>query len=302
MLDKGQEDDWFGSHFILTLAILAAVGLISLVFWEWFHRDPIVDVRLFKNLNFLSSNFMMFVLGIMLFSSLVAMPQFLQTLMGYTAENAGLVLSGGGLVLLFVMPLVGTLTTKIQSRYIIGFGWLMLSFVMYRSTQRLDLDISFTSASILRILQVLPLGFLFVPINLVSYVGMPAEKSGSVAGLVNFMRNIGSSIGTSMVTTIVAQRAQFHQTHLSAYATPGKLNFAAAYQALTARLVVLGLDPTRASRQAAARLYQLLIRQATTLAYIDLYWVLCAGAAVMFLLSFFLRKNDPGGGGEVAVG
>jgi DHA2 family multidrug resistance protein len=302
MLDKGQEDDWFGSHFILTLAILAAAGLISLVIWEWFHRDPIVDVRLFKNLNFLSSNFMMFVLGIMLFSSLVAMPQFLQTLMGYTAENAGLVLSGGGLVLLFLMPLVGALSSRVQARYLIAFGWLALSFAMYRSTQRLDLDISFTSASLLRVLQVFPLGFLFVPINLASYVGMPPEKSGSVAGLVNFMRNIGSSIGTSMVTTIVAQRAQFHQTHLSAYATLGKLNFAQASQALAARLVVLGLDPSRAAKQATARLYEALIRQATTLAYIDLYWVLCAGAGLMFLMSFLLKKNDPGAGGEAAVG
>jgi DHA2 family multidrug resistance protein len=173
---------------------------------------------------------------------------------------------------------------------------------MYYSTQRLDLDISFKSASMLRIVQVFPLGFLFVPINLVSYVGMPVEKSNSVAGLVNFMRNIGSSIGTSMVTTVVAQRSQFHQTHLVAYATAGHMNFTEAVRVLTARLIVLGLDPARAAMQAAARLYQLLSRQAATLAYIDLYWLLCAGAAVMFLLSFFLRRNDPGAGGEVAAG
>ena len=113
MLDKGQEDDWFGSHFILTLAILAAAGLISLVIWEWFYKAPIIDIHLFKNLNFLGANFMMFVLGIMLFSSLVMMPQFLQTLMGYTAESAGLVLSGGGLLLLFLMPIAGVLASKI---------------------------------------------------------------------------------------------------------------------------------------------------------------------------------------------
>ena len=107
MLDKGQEDDWFGSHFILTLAVTAAVCLVSLVIWEWFHKDPIIDVRLFKNLNFLGANVMMFILGIMLFSSLVMMPLFLQTLMGYTAESAGLVLSGGGLLLLFLMPIAG---------------------------------------------------------------------------------------------------------------------------------------------------------------------------------------------------
>jgi len=302
MLDKGQEDDWFGSRFILTLAILAGIGLVSLVIWEWFYKHPIVEVRLFKNLNFLGANFMMFVLGIMLFSSLVMMPQFLQTLMGYTAESAGLVLSGGGLLLLFLMPVAGTLASKVQARYIIAFGWLTLSVAMYYSTQRLDLEISFRSASLLRVAQVFGLGFLFVPINLASYVGMPAEKSNSIAGLVNFMRNIGSSIGTSMVTTLIARRAQFHQVYLVAHVTQGQPTFTQASEALAARLAALGLDASRAASQAYDRLYHALIGQATTLAYIDTFWVLCVGAGIMFLLSFALRKNEPGGGGEVAVG
>src|SRR5271167_671005 len=199
MLDKGQEDDWFGSHFILTLAILTVVGLVGLVLWEWFYKKPIIDVHMFKNLNFLSANGMMFVLGIMLFASLVMMPLFLQSLLGYTAESAGLVLSGGGLLLLFMMPVIGVLSSKFQARYLIAFGWLALSAGMYYSSRRLNLGISFRSASMLRLVQVFGLGFLFVPINLASYIGMPADKSGSVAGLVNFMRNIGSSVGTSMV-------------------------------------------------------------------------------------------------------
>src|SRR5438309_1623308 len=109
MLDKGQEDDWFASPFILTLALLAGIGLVSLVIWEWYYKERIVEVRLFKNLNFLGANAMMFILGIMLFSSLVMMPQFLQTLMRYTAASAGLVLSGRGLLLLFLMRIAGTL-------------------------------------------------------------------------------------------------------------------------------------------------------------------------------------------------
>ena len=302
MLDKGQEDDWFGSHFILTLAVLAAVGLISLVIWEWFHKDPIVEVRLFKNLNFLGSNFMIFILGIMLFSTLVMMPLFLQTLMGYTAESAGLVLSGGGLILLFLMPVTGALASKVQARYIIAFGWLTLSLAMYYSTQRLDLDMSFRSASVLRVAQVFGLGFLFVPINLISYVGMPAEKSGSVAGLVNFMRNIGSSIGTSMVTTLLARRAQVHQVYLATHVTAAHSVFVLASRGLAARLAVGGMDASDAARRAYGLVYRALIGQATTLAYIDIFWVLAVGAGIMFLLSFLLRKNDPGGGGEVAIG
>ncbi len=302
VLDKGQEDDWFGSHFILTLSILAATGLISLVIWEWFYKAPIIDIHLFKNLNFLGANFMMFVLGIMLFSSLVMMPQFLQTLMGYTAESAGLVLSGGGLLLLFLMPIAGVLASKFQARYIIAFGWLALAVGMYISTQQLDLDISFQSASILRVLQVFGLGFLFVPINLASYIGIAAEKSNSVAGLVNFMRNIGSSIGTSMVTTLIARRSQVHQAYLTAHTTLSHPSFTNATQSLATRLSIAGLGASRAATQAYARLYGQTVSQAATLAYIDTFWVLCTVAAIMFILSFALKRNAPGAGGEVAVG
>ena len=301
MLDKGQEDDWFGSTLILSLAVTATVGLTSLVIWEWFHKSPIVDVRLYKNINFLGANFMIFVLGIMLFSSLVMMPQFLQTLVGYTAASAGLVLSGGGLLLLFLLPIVGALSSRVQARYIIAFGWLALSVGMFYSTQTLNLQISFQGAAFLRVVQVFGLGFLFGPINLVSYVGMPLEKSGSVAGLVNFMRNIGASIGTSLVTTVIARRAQFRQVHLVAHATLGQSQFTQAADALSRHLATSGLDPSRATVQAYARLYNGIVAQATTLAYIDMFWVLCVGAAIMSLLSFALRKNQVGVARQLAL-
>ncbi len=295
MLDKGQEDDWFGSHFILTLAVLAAAGLVSLVIWEWFYKHPIIEVRLFKNLNFLAANGMMFVLGLMLFASLVMMPLFLQSLMGYTAESAGLVLSGGGLLLLFMMPVVGVLSSKVQARYLIAFGWLTLSLGMYYSSRQLDLDISFRSASVLRLAQVFGLGFLFVPINLSSYVGMPMEKSNSVAGLVNFMRNIGSSVGTSMVTTVIARRAQVHQVYLVANVAPGQPTFARAAAALSAYIAAAGAGANQAAKVAYALIYRTVIIQATTLAYVDTFLVLAMIAAVMFLVSFALKKNEPGG-------
>ena len=183
-----------------------------------------------------------------------------------------------------------------------AFGWLCLAFGMYYSTTQLDLLISFGAASRLRIAQAFGLGFLFVPINLISYVGMPAEKSNSVAGLVNFMRNIGSSIGTSMVTTLISRRAQFHQVYLAAHATAGHPVFVQAVRGLAARLAASGMDTSRATRQAYGMLYRALLGQATTLAYIDTFWVLCVGAGIMFILSFALKRNEPGAGGEVAVG
>ncbi len=296
MLDKGQEDDWFSSHFILTFSVLAAAGLVSLFIWEWwFAKNSVVDVRLFKNLNFLGANVMMFTLGVIYFSSLVLMPQYLQTLMGYTAESSGFVLTAGSAVLLFTMPLIGVLSGKFQARYLIAFGWLSLVLGFYYSAVRLDLDISFGVASVIRVVQVIGLPFLFVPINLASYVGMPPEKSSSVSGLINFMRNIGSSVGTSMVTTLIARRAQFHQVHLVANVAPGQPTFAQAAAALAAHLRASGMNAERAMTQAYALIYRTLIAQASTLAYVDTFFILAAGAGIMFLLSFTLRKNDPSG-------
>src|SRR5260370_726523 len=134
MLDKGQEDDWFGSRFIVTLFITTVVCLSSLVIWEWFHESPAVDIRLFKNFNFASSNLMIFVFGIVLFAALVMTPQYLQTVLGYTATLAGLVLSGGGALVLVAMPLVGQLTTRFQARHLIAFGWLLLALAMFYTT------------------------------------------------------------------------------------------------------------------------------------------------------------------------
>jgi MFS transporter, DHA2 family, multidrug resistance protein len=272
------------------------------VVWEWFQKAPIIDVRMFKSFNFASSSLMMFTLGILLFSSLVLMPQFLQTLVGYTSELAGLALSAGGLVLLFEMPIMGQLTTKFQARYLITFGWLALSIAMFYSTKRIDLQISFKAAVWLRIAQVIGLGFLFVPITLVAYIGISPENNNAVAGMVNFMRNIGSSVGTSIVTTVIARRAQFHQMTLVNHTAPGSHNFQNLINGLAQRLAHSGMSLREAHTHAYARVYQAVQAQATTLAYIDTFFILAVGAAIMFFLSFLLEKNDPHGGGEAAVG
>ena len=303
LLDKGQEDDWFGSRFITTLVVVSSLSLISLVIWEWFQKAPIIDVRMFKSFNFASANLMMFMLGISLFSSLVLMPQFLQTLVGYTSELAGFALSAGGLVLLFEMPVMGKLTTKIQARYLIACGWLALSIAMYYSTKRIDLTISFSAAVWLRIAQVIGLGFLFVPITLAAYIGIAPEKNNSVAGIINFMRNMGSSVGTSLVTTLIARRSQFHQEILGGFARPDNPNFQNTLNGLTQHLAQSGLGVHEARGQAYARIYQEVQRHAASLAYIDTFMVLTVGAAIMFFLAFMLKRNDPGGGGgEMTAG
>jgi DHA2 family multidrug resistance protein len=222
--------------------------------------------------------------------------------LGYTSELAGLALSAGGLVLLFEMPLIGQLTTKVQARRLIAFGWLALSIAMYYSTKRIDLQISFNAAVWLRIAQVIGLGFLFVPITLVAYIGIAPEKNNAVAGIINFMRNMGSSVGTSLVTTLIARRSQFHQARLTDQTRAGNPNFQNSVNGLTQRLSHSGLSPHDAQIGAYARIYQSIQREAGSLAYIDTFMVLCVGAAIMFFLAFVLKKNEPGGGAELAAG
>src|SRR5437870_12894148 len=298
-LDKGQEEDWFGSHFITTLLILAAVGLVSLVIWEWFQKEPIVDVRLFKTFNFASSNLMFFVLGVVLLSSTVLLPQFLQTLMGYTAEAAGMVLSGAAILLLFVLPLVGRLLARFEARYLLAFGWITLALGMYISCKQLDSLISFRAAMWIRIVGYLPVGFLFVPLTAAGYVGLPKEKSNAAAGLMNFMRNIGQSVGTSAVTTLIARRSQYHQSVLAEYTRTPRFN--AAVTALATRLTHVGLGAHYAQQQALARMYAMLMGQAQAISYVEVYWLLAIVSVLMFFLSFLLAKNQPGAGGQVAM-
>ena len=294
-LDRGQEDDWFGSRFITTLIITSAVSLVALVIWEWFHKAPVVDVRLFKTFNFRISTLQMFMLGFAYFSTLVMVPLFLQTLLGYTAQIAGFCISPGGLALLFCMPVVGFLTTKIRARYLIAFGWLYLSFAMLLSTVYTDLDISFNAAMWLRVAQSGLLGFLFVPINLAAYVGIAPEKNNAVAGIMNFMRNIGSSVGTSFVTTMLDRRSEYHQQILVNYTRNGNQNFQNTLDSLTRHLSAAGLSVHEAHNQAIGRIYAQLLAQATCLSYIDIYKVLAVASAIMFILAFALKKNELGG-------
>jgi len=293
VLDKGQEDDWFGSNFILTLSIISVIALVCLVIWELHVKDPIVDVRLFKNLNFATSCLMMFMVGAASFSTTVLMPQFLQSLMGYSAQSAGMVLSAAAIILLIELPLVGRLTARVQARYLMAFGWATLTVAMFFSTHRIDLQISFASATWLRIAQYVPIGFIFIPATMVAYLGLPQEKSNAVAGLVNFVRNMGSSVGTSAVTTILARRAQLHQAMLASHTSLSDPAFRDSAASLADRLRQGGVD--RPQMQAYGRLYESMQNQASTLSYIDAFWMLGIAAGVMFLLSFMLKRNNPRG-------
>jgi DHA2 family multidrug resistance protein len=290
-LDKGQEDDWFGSRFITTLVITSLVCLTGLVIWEWRQKQPIVDVKLFKMINFASSNVMMFMAGAIVFSATVLMPQFLQSLMGYTAQQAGLVVSAGAGMMMITMPIVGILTGKVPAKYLIILGWIISAAGLLFTTRLLSLDISFGTAAIIMMMQFGPLGLVFVPAITVAYIGVPKDKSDAVSGLTNFTRNIGSSVGVSLVQTMMARRMQFHMSRMTDHLSPGSPGMAMSLQAMSSH--AHGVTAQGAQATGFAMIYMSLQRQAAAMSYLDLYVILGAGAGAMFFLSFLLKSNDP---------
>ncbi|HEV3113818.1 MAG TPA: DHA2 family efflux MFS transporter permease subunit [Candidatus Binataceae bacterium] len=293
VLDKGEQDDWFHSHFIVAFATIALVAFVIGVIWEIFQKDPVVDLRLFKNRSFAASSILMFALGFLLYATTVLLPQFVQALLGYTAELAGTMLMPGGLALMLVMPTVGFLVARVDARWLIAFGFLALSASLYHMTG-VDLEISWWNAMMLRVYQAGAIAFLFVPINTVSYAGMKTEQNNQVSALMNLMRNIGSSAGISLTGAMVTERAQFHQAQLVQSATSYSPNMQGSLQNLTNTLGTAGLSTPDALHQAYGRIYAGLQMQAQTLAYIDTFWVLALIALCLIPLVLFLRKVEPG--------
>jgi len=293
LLDKGQEDDWLASHFISSLVAIAVLCLSGLIVWEWRHRQPIVDVRLFRSFNFSGACLMMFLAGAVMFSSTVLMPEFLQMLMGYTAEDAGVVVSIGSALVMVTMPIVGLLTSKFPAKYMIAFGWFLSAGGLYISTKLLSLNISFSGAAVIMLLQYAPLAFIFVPAITASYIGVPQDKSDSVAGLTNFMRNIGMSFGTAGVQTILARRQQFHLARLADHLSLGDPGLVINAQALALHVRSAGLGAFGTQAAVVAQIYRAFMMQAAALSFVDTYVILGIGSAAMFFLSFLLKSNDP---------
>jgi DHA2 family multidrug resistance protein len=216
------------------------------------------------------------------------MPQFLQSLIGYSAQQAGLVVAAGAAFLIITMPLVAFLTTRVPLKYLIAFGWLSSALGLYLSTQLLSLGVSFSTACGIMILQYAPISFIFLPVITASFFGLPPEKSDTISGLTNFSRNIGSSFGASIVTTVLARREQFHIARLGEHLGPSSPILFNAVQAISARLHTPG-----SVGLSIGVIYHQLMVQAAALSFIDTYVVLGSASAAMFFASFFLNSNDP---------
>jgi DHA2 family multidrug resistance protein len=301
-LDKGEEKDWFGSNFITVFALTFIVSFIALIAWQWFAKSPLMDLRLYKNRNFAICSFLMLFTGGLLNATTVLQPQFLQGQLGYTATLAGLSLSGGGLVLIFVMPLAGQAVTRFPARNIIAFGFVFFALSYYLSATMLNLGLSFGASSWLRVVQVAAIPFVFISVTTAAYFGLPREKSNQISGLINFVRNIGGSILISLTNALVVERGQFHQNQLAKYVIPSNPNYQNQVRALTG-VFAGSVGPGNAASLAQGTIYNQLLRQAQSLAYVDVFYVLCGAAILMIPLSFLLSKNHPraGGGGEIAM-
>jgi MFS transporter, DHA2 family, multidrug resistance protein len=288
VLDKGQEKDWFASPLITTMLCIAIPLLVAFFLWEWYHENPIVDVRLLKNRNFGTAVFFSFVLGIVLFGSTVLIPEFLQSSLGYTAELAGLALSPGGLVLMFMMPVAGRLTaTKVDPRLLVAIGFLGTSITLHLMTT-IYLQIDFHSIILLRMIQVIFLPLVFIPISTLNYIGVPREKNNQVSGMSNFARNIGGAMGTSLLTTFLARQNQMHQSSFAKHSSSA--NFQQLLSGLEATFRSQGFDPATAAQKALATAYQMFQAQASALSFENSFWVMSMIVLCLVPLPFIMRR------------
>jgi MFS transporter, DHA2 family, multidrug resistance protein len=292
VLDKGEREDWFASSFITTLAIISAVSLVTVVFWELKHEHPVVQLHLFADKSFAAATAMIFAVGFALYGSTVLLPIFCQTLMGYNALLSGLVLSPGGIVTMITMPLVGLLMARTQPRLLIVIGLVIGAIGLFQMAT-FNLGTSFNHAVISRTVQSASLGFLFIPINVIAYYGLPKQKYDQAAGIINLARNLGGSFGISFVTTILARRAQFHQNVLSSHVNEYNPTFQQMFAQAKAALIHQGSSAYEATIQAKAFIYQLVARQAAMLSFIDAFWLLGVMFLAMIPLVFLMRGGRP---------
>jgi DHA2 family multidrug resistance protein len=289
VLDKGQEKDWFGDRNITLTFILAMVTLAIFVWWEWRHPDPIVDLKLLKNRNFGTAVGFQFILGSVLFSTTVLIPQFLQGLMGYTAERAGMALSAGAVVLMVMMPVAGKLVSIMDARLMVSIGFLATSLGLYNMT-RLDLNVSFGHIVLWRVFQVLGLSFIFIPISTLNYVGVPMGKNNQISSFSNFARNFGGSMGTALLTTFLTRTQQTHQSSLAANFIPGSYGYENFLAQTRNALMAAGQSAAQAKAGATGYAYQVLLRQSSMLSYQNAFWVLSVVAALLVPWPFIMRR------------
>jgi MFS transporter, DHA2 family, multidrug resistance protein len=292
-LDEGQRKDWFSSPLIVVSATVAGACLVAAVVWEIWHEDPVVELRLLRDRRFAIASFTMFGLGFVLYGSTVLLPLFLQTMMGYDALTSGLALSPGGVAVVLLMPLVGLLLSRFEPRWLVAFGLTVSALGLFQMAG-FDTQIDFRTAATARIVQSIGMAFLFVPINTAAFSSIAREKANRATGIINLARNIGGSMGIAIVTTMLARRAQFHQSVLVSHATAAHPAYRNLVEHATHRFLAQGSSPTHAARQAQALAYALIQREASVKAFIDDFWLLGVIFLALIPVVLFMRTQVRG--------
>ena len=290
MLDKGQEDDWFSSRFIVSCTVIAAVGLALFIYRELHVEHPVLDLRLYMQRNVGMTQLVLFMVGLSLYTSTVFVPLFLQELMGYTARQAGMAVSSGALVLMFLFPLAGMFAPRFDARMLVSIGFIITTIGLIRMAN-LNLQVSFWQAVSWRAFIALGLPFLFIPINILCYAGIPQHKNNEISGMSALSRNLGGSVGISFMTTMLARLTQRHLAFLGANATPGNGPFEAMRSGIAGALQQrTGIAQPDAIYRAGAQIYGMAQRQARLLAYVDVIWIFVIITVILVPLPFLMRR------------
>jgi DHA2 family multidrug resistance protein len=294
VLDKGQEDDWFGSPFITTFTVISVVALVVAVIWELHHKDPVVDLSLLANRNFALACALFFLFGFILFCSTVLMPQLLQYLDKYDATIAGMVLTPGALVIVAMAPFIVRLTPILGAKRLIIVGFVILAVAVWH-LGHLSLNADYGVFARARMLQGFGLGFLIVPITQVAYSYLSLEKNNKASSLTNLFRNEGSSFGVTFANVVLAQRAQFHQSVLAQHLTPDNSTYRQWLHQAAGVFMHAGYSAIEAANRAEAELYSILNQQASLLAYLDGFVGLIVPASAAIVLALLIKNFRPPG-------
>lgn len=295
--DRGEREDWFSSPLIRTAAIVSAVSFISFLLWELCKSRPLLDMRLFKNRNFAVATLVIMIVGVILFGTTQFLPQLLQVVLGYTATDAGLALTLGGAATLVAMPIAGILSNKVQPRYLMGGALVVEALALWNMTH-FDTLMSLRTAALARVWQMIGIPFLFVPLTNAAYVGLPQSRSNQASAMLNVARNVGGTVGISVVQSLLATREQIHQSQLVAGLQPLNLNYAQALSTTTHTLMTQGLSAAEATQIAMGQMYQMVQQQAGMLAFIDVFKALMIFVGLVFP-AVWLLKHTPARSGAV---
>ena len=301
VLDKGQEADWFSSHWITALTIVSIYAFSIWIVWEWNHPNPVVDIRLFQRRNFATAMFFSFTLGTVLYGTTFMIPQFLQVQLGYPAVKAGEALAGGGFAMICMLPIVGTLVSHVDPRKLMAFGFIAISMALYYMSSVFSLTMDFRMAFTIRTLQMLGLAFIFVPQNVLAYVGVPREKNNQISSMNSFMRNVGGSIGIALISSSISRIGQQRRHSLVGHMTPGSPAYENFTGGLAETLKRQGVNGSVATQRAYGMLSYVIDSQATTLAYVEVISIMAV--IVLCLLPFLLimKRNKPAAGEQPAM-